>query len=448
MPTRWLTAAAAIACVLLAAVAPALARARAGSPPRAVALIEADECWVGEPSLLRVVVDGVAGPGEPAVPRVEGATIESLGPPQDASGRSITIIDGRRTEMIVLRLIFEYRVTWTQPGRITIPPIAVKAGDETLMTEPVTATVRAAEMPEGFTLTMKPERGAAYVGEGVRVRLTWRLASQVREAAFSIAQGEAAAVYPAEPLEASVRGAQVEQAPINGEQAVVWIERAADGAPLVHAEVWVVPARPGKVEVGPATVSFRAVMGRARPRSWMEGLLGGGERLTRASLSSAPITIDAAALPEEGRPKDFGGAVGALKIEAAVEAGVIVMREPMAFVLRLSGVSPPAGLPTPDLATIPGFLDSFAIEGEPRVAIEGDAKIIRYTLIPKHFKVREVPAIAAPYFDPVTRAYQTASSPPIKINVVPSRNQTSASAAGSRGLDGAARLLARAAEVR
>ncbi len=114
--------------------------------------------------------------------------------------------------------------------------------------------------------------------------------------------------------------------------------------------------------------------------------------------------------------------IGALRIETFPDDGPIVMREPIGVVVRFSGVEAPQNIPIPDLKAMAGFERSFRIEGEPQVRVEpGEpgAKLVRWIVVPKSFRVREFPAIRITYFDPERGVYDTATSDPAPMRVLP-----------------------------
>lgn len=413
--------------------------ARAEERGSAVASLEPEELWVGEPALLRVVVDGVRSPGEPTLPAIDWAVVEALGP-QDASSRTVTIVNGRRMEEVRLRIVFNYRLTPTRAGEMTLGPISVQngaTGGGALRTASLRAVVRKPGDAADFPLSLAVVGGAGerkpYVGEAVRVRLRWRLGGEVRGAQFTLPAGGSARVLPTDPPD-EARSARVEEVPFNEASAAAWIDRETiDGRQhaVAFIDAVVVADKPGPITIGPASVAFNAVVGQAKLRSWIDEAFGGvRESVRRMQATSEPLALEATPLPEDGKPKDFSGLVGRPRLETFIDVRDAAVNEPFTLSLRITGVADAERAPAPDLKKIPAFTASFRLgPDEPTRTVIGGATVIRYELRPRNFRVNEIPSIALSYFDPDLGAYQTVASAPLPLRVLASRNMTTATIA-------------------
>ena len=125
--------------------------------------------------------------------------------------------------------------------------------------------------------------------------------------------------------------------------------------------------------------------------------------------------------PEEGKPADFFGAVGSLRIETRIDSQAGRVGDPMLLTTRVSGAGNVKLLPRPRVA-IPWASVVPSVE---RVSVDTSSAIIRgnkefdWVLTPNVSGSVTLPAITYPYFDPQTGRYEVAQSAPETLSILP-----------------------------
>ena len=134
-------------------------------------------------------------------------------------------------------------------------------------------------------------------------------------------------------------------------------------------------------------------------------------------LRSDSVVVIAIEPPRAGRPVDWSGAVGELRLSAAVDSAAARVGDAMRLVVRVSGHGNVKLFPRPALAL------SWATatpEGE-RVTMSADSmhiggtKEFDWVITPRLPGRVEVPPLRYPYFDPYARHYEVAESTPVAL---------------------------------
>ncbi|MBI5852193.1 MAG: BatD family protein [Planctomycetes bacterium] len=132
-----------------------------------------------------------------------------------------------------------------------------------------------------------------------------------------------------------------------------------------------------------------------------------------ATVTGSPLRLRVEALPSEGRPADFGGAIGRFTVTADVVRRDVPAGETLRLVLRITGDGNRERFTAPRLDGLLGFRVLGSID-EPGTA----AREITYDLAPAVGGITAVPPIRFPYFDPTPPgAYRTAITAAIPIVV-------------------------------
>jgi len=186
-------------------------------------------------------------------------------------------------------------------------------------------------------------------------------------------------------------------------------DRVVDGRRFQTYEVRkeVCPASTGKLVI-PAPVLALAYATR-----FEESFVGGRVPLDRvdALVAGKPIALEVKPLPEEGRPKDFSGAIGSFTVRAEVEPREVAPGEGVKLVLTVEGEGNLAEFETPRWREIGGFRVLGILEERTPAA----RKLV-YSLAPVSPKVWQVPAVELAYFDPRPPAgYRVARTEPVDL---------------------------------
>ena len=134
---------------------------------------------------------------------------------------------------------------------------------------------------------------------------------------------------------------------------------------------------------------------------------------------SAQLVVKA--LPLEGRPDDFIGAVGVLRASARFDASAATVGNPLVLIVRIEGTGNVRLLPRPALelswaTVVPG---TERVQVDTSGALVRGAKEFEFLLTPTRDGPAVVPAIRYPYFDPYKRQYLMAETAPADVRVAP-----------------------------
>ena len=123
-------------------------------------------------------------------------------------------------------------------------------------------------------------------------------------------------------------------------------------------------------------------------------------------------------MPEEGRPADFGGAIGQWKLDVTAKPTDIAVGDPITVTIKVSGNGNIDTVPTPKLGSLDGFktYDPTTKTTKDDLNTTGE-RVMQQVLIAKSTDVKELPEVRLAYFDPEARAYKTAVQSPIKLVV-------------------------------
>lgn len=168
------------------------------------------------------------------------------------------------------------------------------------------------------------------------------------------------------------------------------------------------PLEPGRTVIPPAQLTYTLPLG--------PGIFS---REESHELRTASVSVIALAPPEEGKPRDYLGAVGNLHVRSNVDASRGRAGDPVTLTVRVAGEGNIKLLPRPQIS-LPWA--SVVPHGE-RVLVDSTsirvrgAKEFDWLITPRVSGRVVLPPVEYPHFDPATRRYVLARSDPLELEV-------------------------------
>jgi hypothetical protein len=364
----------------------------------------------GETLMLTVSVTGAQLSDVPVLPELEGFETVSV-----KQGTSIVITNGK----MVSSVEFGYVLRALKEGVYEIGPLLLKIGGNEYQTNVVTVEVSSSrnlqaassgsqgmhavvDSENDLFLVVEPAKKDVYLGEVVPVKIKLYVGN-VRINQIYYPSLSANGFYTGgfnEPLQYEV----VVNSQIYN---------------VVEFDTYVVPASQGVLKLGPAQIEVDVLV-RDQSRMFFEDPFFdeffSTYRVSSVNVASEEVNINVAALPSEGKPDNFKGAVGefSLQVEATPES--VTVGDPIVLTMKVSGKGSFKTVSAPVLSLTDGFkvYDPQVKESD---SIEG-VKIFEQVIIPTTSEVFELPEVLFSYFDPMEGEYKTLVAPSIPIHVI------------------------------
>ena len=374
------------------------------------------ETYVGAPVQIEVIIKDVRVYEPPAFPDVSGAEVREARQ-QGQEYPRVTRPSNREGQTV----IYTYAVIPRQAGTLTIPPIRVTADGELFTTSPVQIVAKESVAGDLLFLELLGEPESVYVGESVEATLEIWLKPYKNN---NIRMGPENMWRYTINEHASAWGPFMENLNARPQNIAYRTESRPDDSGnarryfvySLSCEVW--PQRPGAFDADgiKVVVDYPLKMRRRRATS-----LGRPYEV----VESRPISVEVQdpkivvmALPAEGRPDSFRGAVGRYSMTVRATPTEVHIGDPITLTLTIRGMGRMDSLQAPLLADQESLTVDFRVPAEELAGTAGDmVKVFNQTIRAKHSSVTSIPPIRFSYFDPKTKQYVTLESDPIPLAV-------------------------------
>lgn len=386
---------------------------------------------LGAQATLTVTVNGSGDASRPALPDMPDFRVFPAG-----TARNFSFVNGRMASATV----YTFLLSPKREGTFTIPPIGVLDGNTRVTSRPLTLTVgpTAQGAPPGAVLPPAQAPPATSRRSG---------GNSDPRAVFLTASAEPATVYVGEQVTLTVRfyqGVRILERPDYRAPAATgfWVENLP-GERTYYTQVEgrqyhvtelrtaLFPTASGQLEIGPATV--HCVL-EQNPFQDPFSLFGSFARGEPRAVESAPLKITARALPKEGRPADWSGAVGKFTIAARLDPPQVKVGEATSLIVRLTGQGNIRSVGDPKLPNVPGlrtFDSGSTIEDQREGGTFGGMKQITQVMVAEASGQYPIPAIEYPVFRPDLGRYEIIRTQPLNLTVLEGGGGGAALAAGS-----------------
>jgi hypothetical protein len=364
--------------------------------------LDRDTVVLGETVTLVFKFEGVQTRGMPqlsAIPGLQtvGGTATSSSYTQRPDGQMESV----QTYSVPMRA--------TREGEIQIPSFTVEAGNQRLVSPPVTLKV-VREDPtappaslgnQSAFLWLVLPRQEYFLGEVFTAELRLYVGAGVR----------------------NIDGYQPPQLQGEGFSAGPWRQaqnyqrRVGDRMfTVVPIVCQVIPAKSGLLKIG--AMNTTVVL---NPPDAFEGFFGRRSNTERVALALAEQEFRILPLPEENRPPDFTGAVGQFTMTVNVGPTNVATGDPITVRVQISGRGALDGLNLPaqsswrDFKTYP---PTAKVEPADQLGLQG-VKTFEQIISPESTDIQELPPLTFSFFDPETKTYRTLTHPATKLVVRP-----------------------------
>lgn len=415
--------------------------------PEVLVELERPRIFEGESVRYQVTINHVEDPEPPLLEGFDDFEVTPRGS-HSLNSRSVTIINGQRSEVVRLGRVFSYQLTPKKTGTLTIPaPQARVAGqvitgrEFTLEVTPpgeqdlvqleistdrqevyplqpflVTLTIRVKALPEPHAQRnpMTVQRVAPSLEipwvlddtlpKGVRPEVSWTRWLQplrVEQGGFSINNVTSHSVFSLfdDRLTSFMPAFErVQRADKSGKQNEYWeftLQRTFMGD------------RVGRFEFGPVILKGR-----------FAGGLATGNRLVGEDVYviAAPIEVQVKDVPAAGRPDSYVGAVGQFEVAGKLTPTQAKVGDPLTFTLEIAGEGTLDAITPPQLDRLPEVAEHFRVY-EATSATQGKVRRFTYSLRPLDTQPKEFPPIPVSYFDVDRESYVTLHTEPIPLTI-------------------------------
>lgn len=186
---------------------------------------------------------------------------------------------------------------------------------------------------------------------------------------------------------------------------------------VILKRVVLYPQKSGKLEIEPLSLDVTVDV----PTNKRDFFGGRIYSQTNKTVSAGKRTINVKELPSEGKPADFGGAVGDFDFSVTTSKTNLNASESLQAKVEVNGKGNLKlfQLPEPNL---PSSLEVYEPEFDEKIrtTLSGmQGKVSNnYTIVPSFKGKYPIPSISFSYFDPKAKVYRTLSSKEIVINVI------------------------------
>ena len=343
---------------------------------------------------------------------------------QMSTSREIQIVNGMTS--VVTR--FQWPITATEEGTFTIPAQTVAIGAQNFQTEAVTVEVKAGAQgmkPDGVAdgqdnglgemepiLQLHMAKTEFYQGEIVPITATLYIPRSDRMQLRRIGL-----------IEVEKSDLAIQRFPQQSEQSLETLGRIRYIALTFRSSLS--GLKPGKVKVGPAKMELVLDVAAAGNRNFPFGFMQMEQR--KVTVNAGEIPINVLALPSEGKPAGFSGAVGDFTISASLNEAEVRVGDPLAVDVMIEGQGNFDAVEAPKLSPPTGWKvyppKRYNVDtGDPNTADLINRKLgFNQILVPEKVAA-EVPPFEFSFFSPRTKQYVTLRSQPLPVTILPSAN--------------------------
>ena len=422
-----------LSVALLATVAPVV-RAQPGESQVEVRLTtERPTVFVGDATVVNVVVLNADNPTAPNLQTPPGVDVEAMAR-QEAVSQFITTVNGRRQTRREVRYTYPFVVTPTAPGRYVIGPAQVTVDGVGHMAPPITIVATEPTRRDDLQLRLELEKTTAYVGEPVTLLVTWMMRSNISNQFTFTLPGlppsiEAYDVPSPTPNAHDIRAGRYAEFEFLGSTVIAeratLVEQGVEWTTYSFRKV-LIATEPGAFDIGPAYFRGAVEVGRRRTPFGVE------PTHQRVVVPSGRAMFEATPLPDSNRPGDFSGLVGAYRVTSRLNRTDMNVGDPVTLSVRISGPPPIARATTVDVFANPTLQRDFRISRDDIITrIDGGTLLIETTIRPLSDRVDALPGLSFSYFDPESGAFERAETNPIPITVHETRIVTAEDALGA-----------------
>lgn len=401
------------------------------------AALAQDHVGVGQPVQLNVTITGGGGANLPDRIHVEGLDIRRAGQSEQAQ---VTMVNGQLSA--VTSAVHTYLIVPIKAGTYTIPAMSIQVGGKVLQTQDLTLTVGGAP---GGRLGNVPVRPAIPVPQSQQrpapgqpqVTAPSRPQPPTED---QLAFGELViprkTVYVGEVVPVEIRyffgvpGKTLQEKPnFSGDGFTVSNigepgrrEQEINGRlyQVLVYQTAITPVKAGPLEIPPAVLPARLQVATSRRADDIfSGLFGSMGDFQDVPVKTEPATLEVKALPKEGRPPEFAGAIGQFSIEGSADPKKAAAGDTISLNVKVAGRGNFDAMGAPVLIESEGWRtyppgEKFTPSPSDPIGFNG-SKAYEYMILAREDRTA-TPVAEFSYFDPSIEKYVTLKTSPIAVD--------------------------------
>lgn len=327
---------------------------------------------------------------------------------------------------------FQIELFPQEAGTLTIPPIEIRAGEETVRTAPLRLTINEPRPADEMELAIALSQTELFVDQPVLMEVVWSSSvpfTRCQNLQFDIPLLRSSAwdVYPLEP---DVPEEQRIGLPVNGQRVIGRMEKRP--TETIRFSFRLIPRRSAVFEPSNAGLNCALMSGRpaaSRYPSYFDNHFFNrpdpGDRFEQIYLTATVNAITVQALPKQNRTPRYSGIVGDCILTTDLRPAETVVGRPMPLTLTVGNLTFGKQIQALSPAVLEGLGPLFSVVPEPmhRESSKTSATFT-YVVRPLRSGTAVLPALAMQVFDPDKKEYRTVRSRPIDIAVEPDGTQT------------------------
>jgi len=379
------------------------------------ATLDRENVTVGESATLTLRFEGGEPKSVPVPPSLPNLHVAGGGRSQN-----ISIVNGQYSASISQT----FELTPNQPGEYVIPALSADVGGRMLTSQPLKLTAVKAPTSAAdssgdqlaFFRLFVPKK-EVYVGEILSVEFQ----VYVRE---GLANGEDILrgfdQYGGCPLK--VEGVSIIKT-AHAQRRRGRVGNSVYGVATLVTSLS--PLKTGPITLGSMDVPLTLQIPRPnQPRRDPFDPFGMFRRLQveerRVSLSAEPVTLTALALPKEGVPATFNGAVGNFTMSVTAGPTNVAAGDPVTVKVALTGRGAFDSLALPEQAwkDFKTYPPTTKVETTDALGLQG-TKTFEQVVVPQSADIKALPPVVFSFFNPDRKRYQTLTQPSIPLVVRP-----------------------------
>ena len=384
----------------------------AAAEPKVIAELDRYSVELGSFVELLLIVEGSQSASPVKLPEIDGLQSRYVGP-----SMSFSMINGQTSSSKT----FRYNLYPSKTGRKEIPALTVMIDGKEYKTEPLYLDVVDANNPpspnpggnqttttlaDRVFLTFGLPQKDYYLGEAIPVTVKLyilNMPARVHD-------------YPT----FAHTGFEVDEFVANRQTQETVGGKAYR---VVEFPTTVYPTRTGTLTLGPAQLECELILqkpavhtgdpfGMFGDDSFIQQFFGQLDGRTVPLASSTEIKVNVQPLPEDGKPRDFSGAVGQFNFKVQAGPAAVKVGDPVTLKMSVSGNGHLNAIKLPSLSGSEKFKVYDPVWHE-----EKGEKSQEQIVIPLDDTVTEIPALSFSYFDPTRQKYQTVVQGPFPVTV-------------------------------